>query len=177
MIRCGRFRLDRICSLWWVTRLLKDSQTWKLQWQIRYTRRPCITHNIRLGLKSVFQRAFQSKAGFCNPVEWRPREFNSPPDTICHWVLDAGTDISDLPRGAVMEALRKGQPLQIHCDGGFVDTVGAAAFVVHSYDLTGQIVRLGFAGKYLARARSAFQAEVTALANAIEWVSEICCNM
>lgn len=132
---------------------------------------------IRLGLKSVFQRAFQWKAGFCNPVEWRPREFNSPPDTICHWVLDAGTDVSDLPRGAVLESIRKGQPLQIHCDGGFVDNVGAASFVVHTYDLTGQIVRLGFMGQYLARARSDFHVEVTALANAINWVSEICGHM
>ena len=106
-----------------------------------------------------------------------PREFNSPPDTICYWVLDAGTDLSDLPRDVVMESMRKGQPLQIHCDGGFVDNVGAAAFVVHSYDLTGQIVRLGFMRQYPARARSAFHAEVIALANAICWVSEICGNM
>ena len=37
---------------------------------------------VRDGLRRIFTSFFDAKAGFLNPVEWRPRGFNAPQDVV-----------------------------------------------------------------------------------------------
>ena len=48
--------------------------------------RPVI-ERVREGLRVAYSGAFRYKAGHLSPADWRPREFNSPPDVVCNWVL------------------------------------------------------------------------------------------
>ena len=130
-----------------------------------------IVQGIRDGLRHAFAYHFELKAGYLNPVEWRPREFNSPPDTICNRVLSRQMDITDLSYEAALAPLRNGCSLQIHCDGGFRGGVGAASFVVHLTEpgRTG-VKRLGYHGVFLPHARSPFHAEIVALHEAVNWI-------
>ena len=131
-------------------------------------------HSIRLGLRKVFSDLFRPKGGFLNPVEWRPREFNAPPDTVCNWVLAAGADMTDLDLNLGVDAVVANKSLQIHCDGGYAQSVGAAAFVVHVFDpATGLMDRIGYVGIFMEQARSAFHAEITALDSAQKWVQQL----
>ena len=95
-------------------------------------------------------------------MDWRPREFNSPPDVVCNWVLEEGMidyDVIDL--GFVVDALCQGYCLQVHCDGGYRDGRGAASFVVHRVDpATGVMERIGYNGIFRPTARSAFSGRV-----------------
>ena len=126
-------------------------------------------HRIRQALKDIFSNTFETKAGYLNPVEWRPREYNSPPDTVCNWVLDQRDDLSNLSLDSAIDAVTAGMPLQIHSDGGFRDGVGAAAFVVHAHESrTGTITRIGYSGSFMCSARSAFHAEGSALLAAVK---------
>ena len=128
-------------------------------------------HSIRDGLRHFFKTHFDPKGGFLSPVEWRPREFNSPPDTVCHMVADAEPSLVDLDMPSVVQALRQGCSLQIHCDGGFNANRGAASYVVHAIAPHDRgLTRMGYAGLFMDTARSAFHAEVTALATAVKWL-------
>ena len=126
------------------------------------------------GLRYLFETTFETKAGFLNPVEWRPREYNSPPDVVCNWVLAKRADIVKLETSDAIEAVARGGALQLFCDGGFVAGIGALSFVVHVYGKgPGPCRQIGYIGKFIPQARSAFQAEITALQLAIEWMSAI----
>ena len=128
---------------------------------------------IRIGILCMFANAFLPKAGYLNPVDLQPREFNSPPDAVCNWVLAKRADIVELSVDAIVAPIRACAPIQIHCDGGFADGVRSAAFVVHAHDVaSGSVTRLGYAGFSLPDARSAFHAEVVAMRRAVTWVKE-----
>ena len=93
-------------------------------------------------------------------------------------VFEARSDISAVEITDVLGALRGGSALQIHCDGGFDGQSGAYAFVVHEHrPRSAGIYRLGYKGFHILSARSAFQAEVNALAAAIVWLREISAGM
>ena len=127
---------------------------------------------IRDGLKHAFANHFAPKAGYLNPVKWRPREFNTPPDTVCNWVLARQSDVAGLPLHFAMELVEAGWSLQVHCDGGYRGGVGAAAFVVHAHcPAESRVKRVGYCGVFLPTARSAFHSEITALTNAIDWIT------
>ena len=130
-----------------------------------------LVQHIQEGLGDLLTHYFVPKASFLNPVEWRPREFNTPPDTVCNWVLSRKADLLDLRRNDVTDKAMAGWSLQVHCDGGYRGGAGAAAFVVHSYSPAGGgVERVGYYGAYLPSARSAFQAEIFALDNAVAWI-------
>ena len=61
-------------------------------------------------------------------VDWRQREHNSPPAVVCNLVLAGKSDLEEMDEEALLEAVYEGKCLQIHCDGGFQDGHGAAAF-------------------------------------------------
>ena len=66
--------------------------------------------------------------------------------------------------------------LQIFCDGGFSDNVGAAAFVVTSVSQVGDVLvrkLLGERGRLIQGARSAFQTEVAAMDLATEHIGQL----
>ena len=127
---------------------------------------------IRSGLRVLYDSPFEYKGGYLPPVDWRPREFNSPPDVVCNWVLDGKADLDDLDLGPVVQAISQERCFQVHCDGGYKDGVGAASFVVHAIDpASGVVERLGYRGAFLSRARSAFQAELIALETAVQFMN------
>ena len=129
---------------------------------------------IRSGLKDVFNTTIDFKAGYLLPVDWRPREYNSPPDAVCNWVLSSRADMGDMDADMVVAAVRNRQCLQIHCDGGYDGTVGSAAFVVHVVEpRTGNITRAGYRGCFMVFAESSFHAELTAIDNAIQFVLDV----
>ena len=85
--------------------------------------------------------------------------------------------MSESPFHKVREALRNGHSLQIHCDGGFREGIGAAAFVPHivepSLASENALTRAGYVGIYLDVCHSAFHAEIVALDAAITFVLEL----
>ena len=131
-------------------------------------------HRIRQGLLNIFETVFWPKGSYMNPVDWRPREFNGPPDTIYNWVLDQETDLNHLCHTSAINAIQNGRSIQIHSDGGFKSGRGAASFVVHACDpSTGMMSRLGYSGHYMHAARSAFHAEILALLLAVDWMHSL----
>ena len=67
--------------------------------------------------------------------------------------------------------MRKGDALQVHCDGGFNNGAGAAAFVVHAVQtVTSSMTRLGYMGTFIPQARSAFETGLVAITMAVEWI-------
>ncbi|CAK0833500.1 unnamed protein product [Prorocentrum cordatum] len=80
------------------------------------------------------------------------------------WILSSRADMSDMDVDMVVAAVRNRQCLQVHCDGGYVGTVGSAAFVVHAVEpRTGNITRAGYRGRFMLFAESSFHAELTAI--------------
>ena len=71
-------------------------------------------YSIRLGMKTVFGDVFSPKGGFSNPVEWLPREFNAPPDTVCNWVLAAGADTTGFNLDHAVHTVKASRPVQLH---------------------------------------------------------------
>ena len=131
---------------------------------------------IRTRLKDDFQRSFEYKAGFLEPVDWRSREYNKAADHVCNCVLAGAKDIDTLDTNAAARLIRTAVGLQIYTDGGFIGHVGAAAFVVYGiFDGDGafQIELIGARGVFIDGSRSAFHAEVSALDLATEWLVEL----
>lgn len=70
-----------------------------------------------------------------------------------------------------IQAMRSRHCLQIHCDGGFSDNIGAAACVVHIVDpVVGELTRAGYCGVCMAYCASAFHAELTAIEHGVNFV-------
>ena len=106
-------------------------------------------------------------------MDWRPREYNAPPDTVCNWILHDHKDRHAIDVVDVKQAAETGYSLQIHCDGGYKGGVGAAAFVVHAIEVdSGSIHRVGYAGRFIAGAKSPFHTELTALDMALGFVQQ-----
>ena len=72
------------------------------------------------------------------------------------------------------QKLHEGECLQIHCDGGYRDGVGAAAYVVHLVEpITGSLHRIGWEAQFLRSVSSSFQAECTAMEMAVNFLGEV----
>ena len=138
---------------------------------------------IRLGIKDIF-KTVQYKASFLEPVDWRAREFNTAADHIANYILDQRMDVSRWDEDIVMRSREAICGVQIFSDGGYAARdggvkSGAAAVVVILIPKNGgvQCAYLGgWAGWYLAEARSAFEAEVIALDKAVEMMCSLCKN-
>ena len=50
-----------------------------------------VVDRMRLTLFRIYH-TFEHKAGIFDSHDWRPREFNTPPDVVCNWTLDVQTD-------------------------------------------------------------------------------------
>ena len=51
--------------------------------------RPVI-NRVRGKFADIFT-SFDYKASYFPPLDWRPREYNSPPDVICNWIINDST--------------------------------------------------------------------------------------
>ena len=76
--------------------------------------------------------------------------------------------------GDAAQAVGTGKALQVHCDGGFSGNAGAAAFVACAIGpASTNMQRLGYIGRYMPSATSAFDAELEAIGMAVQWALQI----
>ena len=116
---------------------------------------------IRSGQTNFVFSAIKFKGGFLPPVDWRPREYNSPADNICDWIFERRIDLENLCGRAILDVLGKRHHLQIHRDGGFSVCAGATTLSVHGVESQiNAVSRLGYWCLYLATAMSAFHAKI-----------------
>ena len=114
---------------------------------------------------------FDYKAGYYSCHDWRPREYNALADRVCNRVLDQQRDFVCIDWKQIVDRLNHGDALQIHSDGGYDGTNGAAAavFLCFSLEAGEWIPRvMGFVGIFIEFARSSFAAELRAADIAIE---------
>ena len=137
-----------------------------------------IVDRIRAGIGEVFAERFDFKAGFLWPVDWRPREFNKPPDFLSNAAMDARVSSRmDCDWPHVFAALSQGACLQIHCDGGLrqESNIGAAAYVAHLVQPgTDTLTRVSWEVIFLESIASSFLAECIALEHAIQFARHAC---
>ena len=146
---------------------------------------------IRGRLLQLFRDTFEYKACFLDPVDWRPREFNTAADHVANCVLADKADIDTLGNQACQSISSEVVGLQIFCDGGWASGCRAAAFVVtcvqplkdcenqnRAHDQLCDLERvkvrtdiLGARGLFIIDCKSAFHAETTALDIATEWLA------
>ena len=73
-----------------------------------------------------------------------------------------------------MAFVKSGHSLQVHCDGGYSNSVGAATFVVHAVRGGNEDVHgIGCAGAFVERAQSAFHMELTAIDIATDFARDV----
>ena len=111
-----------------------------------------------------------------DPVDWRPREFNTAADYVANCVLHHKRDFNKITEHTAAEILQDAIGLQVYSDGGFNFGIGAAAFVVTCVKWDGerlQSVMMGSRGILIEGARSAFHTEVTALDMAVRFVLDL----
>ena len=132
---------------------------------------------IRAGMKVIYGDTFDFKAGFLWPVDWRPREFNKPPDALCNTAMNESKSICLEPDwDELAQKISNGACLQVHCDGGYRNSegIGGAAFVVHLVDPNTSILyRIAYEAQFLHIITSSFQAECIALDMAVSFVLAI----
>ena len=135
---------------------------------------------IRAHIADLYRTAFNYKAGFLDPVEWRPREFNKAADYVANCVLHKNCDVDNITVSAAVGAVTDAIAIQIFSDGGYNFGKGAAAFVVTCVRWDGQQLHselLGGRGILIKEARSAFHTEVTALDMAVQFMLEFVAHL
>ena len=147
-------------------------------------------HRIRQRLYDLYRDSFGYKAGFLDPIDWSPREYNTAADHVANCVLAHSSDIDTLGDEVRQQICHSTVGIQIFCDGGYVGGRGASAFVVcivkpreiarADSDDPCTLRQAGFETKLLGargilieRATSSFQAEALALDAAVEWVAKL----
>ena len=140
-----------------------------------------IVSRIRQHIRSLMTKSFDYKAGFLQPVDWRPREFNKAADLIADHVLDKRSDVSALDIKDLINRLGDIAAIQIFSDGGFDGHYyGSMAFVIVGYQILGSEWRrhiLGYRGILVKGAVSAFQFEIGALDLAVDAALSIAYEM
>ena len=109
---------------------------------------------------------FAYKAGFLQPVDWRPREFNKAADLVADHVLDQRSNVCFFDLHSVRRRLGEFMALQFFCDGGHGHGVGSMAFVIvgwRSGESGIQREILAYEGIYVEISKSAFGSELGAL--------------
>ena len=120
---------------------------------------------------------FDYKAGFLQPVDWRPREFNKAADLVADHVLDKRSNISTVNMEDLARHIKEFAALQIFCDGGYNGIASdSMAFVIVGYQKLGNSWQrriLGCRGLLVEGVLSAFQCEIGALDVAVETAIEL----
>lgn len=136
-----------------------------------------IVRRVRQRIVGLLKRTFDYKAGILQPVDWRPREFNSAADLVADHVLANKYDVQKITVQDIGGSLREYEALQFFCDGGFDGSrYGSMAFVLVGFkkiDSCWKRCILGYQGVLVEGARSAFQCELGALDLATEAASRL----
>ena len=88
----------------------------------------------RYRIMKLMTSTFDYKAGFLQPADWRPREFNSAADLVADHVLHKHADVHNMNIEEIGNRLKHFSALQFFCDGGFDgQRFGSIAFVIIRY--------------------------------------------
>ena len=130
---------------------------------------------IRQRLYLLYHRHFDYKGGFLDPIDWRPREYNTAADHVANCVLAHRIDYDTLRMEDLQASIPHCIGLQVFTDGGYVNGLGAAAAVFNVVSASNGMFHsslMGVCGQYMSSAQSAFHAEVTALDLALDALSK-----
>ena len=119
-------------------------------------------NRIRLCLRELSQHSFDQKAGYLDPVDWRPREYNKAADHVANCGLAERRIVDTIDQRSMFQHLTDAIGLQVFCDGGFAGSAGAAAMVLYAI-FPNRRSLLGATVIYVEQARCSFHMEVTAL--------------
>ena len=140
-----------------------------------------VVQRARYRIMNLIASTFDYKAGFLQPVDWRPREFNGAADLVADHVLYKHADVHNINIEAIGTRLKDYSAVQFFCDGGFDgERFGSMAFVIVGYQNakgTWQRHFLGWQGVLVNGARSAFQCEIGALDIATEAAVQLASRM
>ena len=94
---------------------------------------------------------------------------------MCGQVLDEQADVHAGEPRHVAAAIMAGQALQIMCDGGYRNSMGAAAAVAFLVDPVTKHVSepAGIRSRFIQRARSPFEMEVLGAELGVDFASDI----
>ena len=109
---------------------------------------------------------FAYKAGFLQPVDWWPREFNQAADLVADHVLDKKCDVNNFNSQHIGRSVNQYFALQFFCDGGYSGSEGSMAVVLVGWrSAGGDLVReiLGYEGICVIDSLSSFGCEIGAL--------------
>ena len=117
---------------------------------------------------------FEYKGTFLEPIDWRPREFNTAADHAVNVTLDSGASWESIDEALLDNALRSRSSLRLCVDGGLRRSgLAGAGFALFAYTGEGGDLYqlLGRQGLHLLDVGSAFEAEALALEWALEWLA------
>ena len=125
-------------------------------------------------MAKIFRTTFEYKAGFLDPIDWRPREFNTAADYAANCTPHSGGNVDSITDDdKIGDSLKDATAVQVFSDGGFNKGVGVAAFVVTAVRFDGKSFsseQLGARGLLISGDCSALHAEVAALDASVEYL-------
>ena len=116
-------------------------------------------------ISRLLSQCYLPRTDGSDPVEWRPREYNSVADALCNLAMDSHQSYEQIHDGRVRLALANASNLQIYSDGGFRSRqLAALGWALYNMQLGGADRTLLACGSVLLTScESSFQAEVLAL--------------
>ena len=132
--------------------------------------------NIRRHTCRIYRR-HDHKALYMDPVDWRPREWNTGADYLANYALATGETGGNLTTQSLKKALETCIAIQFYTDGGFARAIGGSIGVqcIGYHRERGNIQRrcVGYAFAFMGQARSAFAMELKALETALEYIAGV----
>ena len=128
-------------------------------------------HNIWRNLTNLFLHHVDYKANRLDPVDWRPREWNTGADYLVKFAIATSSSGSTLDRNMIKTFAGQAAALQLYSDGGFVKGKGGAygvQLIGHTRDDEhSERVLVGYLYHFEPEATSAFDMELRGLDTAV----------
>ena len=133
---------------------------------------------IRVNVWKIFGRRCDYKAGFVDPIDWRPREWNVGADHLVKYAIAERGCGGNLSPGTTKAKMADAIGLQFYSDGGFVPGVGGAfgvqLFGHYGDDQHQDRKMLGYVYQFREHAKSAFEMELAGLEWAVTFHRQAC---
>ena len=129
---------------------------------------------IRMGLHEIYDKYARPPLLYEDPVQWRPREFNTLADALCHLATSTQTTHQTTDNVIYEKIEYVDADFQIFTDGGMEEGGGSAGLAMICWDREDKAVRTlvhceatAWANDRAIAEPSAFEAEVVALDRAV----------